>query len=301
MRIGFTLPQFGALAHQARDVARFATAIEDLGGDSLWVGDRLLAPVKPTVGYGGSDTFPDVFRAALDPFALMAVAASATDRVEVGSNVLNAPWYAPAILARSLTSIDQLSGGRLIVGLGIGWSPEEFQAADVPMKERGARLDECLDALQALWTTNPAEYHGRHWTVPATHVDLKPARQPRPPIYLAGFTPAAMRRVARRADGWLPVVLPGAMDIDPVANIAKPMAHIRELAQEAARDPGELGMILRVYPTAAATLEDIADAIVQAERKAAVDHAFVDLMYLAKNYDHALEIMNRLLELARGR
>jgi probable F420-dependent oxidoreductase len=301
MRIGFTLPQFGALAHQARDVARFATAIEELGGDSLWVGDRLLAPVNPTVGYGGGDTIPEVFRSGLDPFALLAVAASATGRVEVGSNVLNAPWYAPAVLARSLTTIDQLSGGRLIVGLGVGWSPEEYQAAGVPMKERGARLDEGLDALDALWTTNPSEYHGRHWTVPASHVDLKPARRPRPPIYLAGFSPAAVRRVARRADGWLPVVAPGGRPFDPTAQIAAPMAHIRELAEAEGRDPAGLGMVLRVYPMGSPTLEAVADVIVEAGEKAGVDHAFVELMNLAPTVDHALEVAGRLLDLVRSR
>jgi probable F420-dependent oxidoreductase len=300
MRIGFTLPQAGPPAHQVREAARYAREAEALGADSLWAYDRLLAPVNPTIGYFGGDTFPPEFRATLDPFVLLTVAATATVRVKLGTNVLNAPWYPPAMLARSLTTIDQLSGGRLIPGFGTGWSPEEFQAAGIPMNERGARLDECLDALEALWTTNPAEYHGRHWHVPATHADIKPAQHPRPPIYLAGFVPAAMRRVALRADGWLPIVVPGATDIDFVSAIATPMAHIRELAEQAGRDPGQLGMILKVYPAATASIRDIADAILEAGDKAGVDHAFVDPMYLAKSIDHALEIMSGVLELARA-
>jgi probable F420-dependent oxidoreductase len=284
-----------------RDAARYAREAEALGADSLWVYDRLLAPVKPTIGYLGAKTFPAEFRAILDPFALLAVAATATERVQLGTNVLNAPWYPPVMLARSLTTIDQLSGGRLIPGFGTGWSPEEFQAVGIPMNHRGVRLDECLDALEALWTTNPAEYHGQHWHVPATHADLKPVQHPRPPIYLAGFVPAAMRRVALRADGWLPIVMPGAMDIDPVAAIATPMAHIREMAEQAGRDPSHLRMILKIYPTATASFKDIAEALADVEEKAGVDHAFVDLMYLAKSIDHALEIMSRVLELARER
>jgi probable F420-dependent oxidoreductase len=298
VRIGFTLPQVGPLAHQAPEAARYARTAEALGADSLWVCDRLLAPVDPAIGYMGAETFPPEFRAVLDPFALLAVAASATERVMLGSNVLNAPWYAPVMLARSLTTIDQLSGGRLIPGFGAGWSPEEFQALGISMSERGARLDECLDALEALWTTNPAEYHGRHSHVPATRADLKPVQQPRPPIYLAAFKPAAMRRVARRADGWLPIVTPGV--VDPVAAIATPMAHIRAMAEEAGRDPGQLGLILKVYPAATASLEAIADTIVRSEQKAGVDHAFVDLMYMARSIDHGLEIMSGVLELARG-
>ncbi|WP_328582249.1 TIGR03619 family F420-dependent LLM class oxidoreductase [Streptomyces sp. NBC_00370] len=303
MRIGFTLPQMGALAHFPRDVARFARQAEELGADSLWVGDRLLAPVSPTVGYGGGSTIPAAFHALLDPFALLTIAATATERALLGTNVLNAPWYPPALLARSLTTIDLVSGGRLLPGFGVGWSPEEYAAVGVPMKERGARLDECLDALDVYWSDNPAEYHGAHWTIPATYADLKPVQRPRPPVYLGGYSPAAMRRAARRADGWLPVVRPGsaagwAFD---AAQINVPADEVRRLAAEEGRDPAGLGLILRVYPTEEATVEQVAEAIAGAERETAVDHAFVDLMEIATDIDQALDIVGRVLELSRGR
>jgi probable F420-dependent oxidoreductase len=300
MRIGFTLPQFGALAHQPEQVAPFARQAEALGADSLWVADRLLAAVEPTVGYAGTDSIPPAFNARLDPFALLTVAATVTERVQVGSNVLNATWYPPALLARSLTTIDQLSGGRLIPGFGTGWSPEEYQAANIPMEDRGARLDESLDALEALWTTNPAEYHGRFWTVPATHNDVRPVQRPRPPIYLAGFAPAALRRVARRADGWLPVTAPGAGEFDPAAAITGPLARIGGLAQEYGRDPAAIGAILRVYPVGTASLDDIVTTIVRTGRETDVDHVLVDLMNIAKDTDHALDLASRILESARA-
>ena len=300
MRIGFTLPQVGPLAHEAAEIARYAREVEQLGAESLWVFDRLLAPVRPVIGYNGADSFPPEFDALLDPFIVMAVAANATERVSIGSSILNGAWYPPALLARSLTTIDQVSGGRLIPGLGAGWSPDEFEAVGIPLSERGARLDECLDVLEALWTTNPAEYHGRYWSLPATRAGLKPVQRPRPPIFLAGFAPAAMRRVARRADGWLPGVAPGLWPVDPGAAIAGPMAQIRALAEEQGRDPAELGMILRVYPTAAASLEEITTAIVRVRDEAGVDHAFVDLMYQTKSVDHALELTGRILDLVRA-
>lgn len=299
MRIGFALPQFGVLAHHPEQIAGFARHVEEMGGDSLWVGDRLLAPVNPKVGYGGGSTIPEVFRAALDPFTVLTVAATATERVQLGTNVLNAPWYPPAVLARSLTSIDLLSRGRLVPGFGTGWSPEEYEAAGVPMKQRGARLDECLDALDALWTTDPAEYQGDYWSVPASHANLKPAQHPRPPIYLGAFAPAAMRRVARRADGWLPIWRPGAGRFDPGAVITKPLNDIRQMAERDGRDPAEIDSILRVYPTEEATVEETADALVRAEREAGADNAFVDLMFLAENVDHAEEIAERILVRAR--
>jgi probable F420-dependent oxidoreductase len=299
MRIGFALPQFGGPAHQADQVAGFARSIEAMGADGLWVGDRLLAPVNPTVGYGGGTTIPEAFHAVLDPFVLMTIAATVTERVQIGTNVLNAPWYAPAVFARALTSIDQLSRGRLLLGLGIGWSPEEYEAAGIPMSERGARLDECLDALEALWTTDPAEYHGEYWSVPATHANLKPAQTPRPPIYLAGFAPRAMERTARRADGWLPVFRPGLREFDPQAFIIKPLTRIRQLAEEAGRDPRSIGAVLRVYPTETGTVEQCADVLLRAEAEAGIDNAFVDLFAIADSVTHMEELAQRVLDLVR--
>ncbi len=298
MQIGFTLPQVGPLASQAPQVARYAREVEGLGADSLWVIDRLLSPPDPQVGYNGADTFPDEFNQLLDPFVLLGVAASATSRVQVGSNILNAPWYPPALLARQLTTLDVLSGGRLVPGFGSGWSPEEFEAVGVPMKERGARLDETLDALDQLWTADIAEFHGRHWHVPATRASLKPVRKP--PIYLAAFTPAAMRRVARRADGWLPGILPPhAVDLDAMVN--GPLGVLRGMTADAGRDPGALDVILRIYPTvrSSSVVEDVAEVIKRVERETEVRHVLVDLMYQADTVDQMLEQVAGVLKAAR--
>lgn len=302
MRIGFTLPQFGELAHHPQHAARFARQAEALGADSLWVGDRLLAPVDPKVGYAGTDVIPPEFRSALDPFALLATAAAVTERVQLGTNVINAPWYAPALLARSLTSVDLLSGGRLLVGLGTGWSPEEYETTGIPMDERGRRLDECLDVLTAWWTQNPVEHRGEHWTVPASHIDLKPAARPRPPVYLGAFAPAALARAARRADGWLPIAPVGRKyaGTDSIAALARNLAGLRETVEREGRDPARFDAVLRVNPDADASVEDIATTITRAEREAGVAHCFVELSYLAKEADQALDLAQRVLERARA-
>jgi probable F420-dependent oxidoreductase len=294
MQIGFTLPHMGPIADQAGDIARFAAEAERLGAASLWVGDRLLAPVAPTVGYGGSDEIPENFRTVLDPFAVLTVAAVTTSTAIIGTNVLNAPWYPPAILGRSLTTIDRLSGGRLVAGLGVGWSPEEYVAAGIPMSERGARLDESLDALDAWWTTDPVSYDGRYWHIPASHVRLQSIQKPRPPIYLGGYSRAAMQRAARRADGWLPVLVPGRMAFDAAA-VTVPMTAIRAMAAEAGRDPADLGMILRVYPQGDAGVADVLEFLDRAGREAGVDHAFVELMNIADDVDQGLEIVSQVL------
>ncbi|GAA2503616.1 TIGR03619 family F420-dependent LLM class oxidoreductase [Streptomyces thermolineatus] len=295
MRIGFALPQFGAQALQAEHVTRFAREAEALGAGSLWVADRLFAAVDPSVGYAGTDTVPEEFRTVLDPFALLAAAAAVTDRALLGSSVLNAPWYPPALFARQLTTIDRIGGGRLLVGLGTGWSPEEYRAAGVPMDERGARLDECLDVLDAWWTTDPVEHRGAHWEIPAAHVRLKPARAPRPPLYLAGFAPRAVERIARRADGWLPIAAAGGK-FDPEAAVTGPMARIREQARLAGRDPQALDVVLRVNTSAGTTVEDIAGVLRRARDEAGVEHAFVDPMYMTGDVDQCLELCGRVLE-----
>jgi probable F420-dependent oxidoreductase len=298
MKIGFTLPQVGAVAWQAPQVARYAREVERLGADSLWVIDRLLSPVDPKIGYNGAEEFPEEFRAILDPFVLLGVAASATERILVGSNILNTPWYPPALLARTLTTLDVLSGGRLVPGLGAGWSPEEFEAVNVPLAERGARLDETLDVLDQLWTADPAEYHGKHWQLPATRAALKPVR--RPPIYLAGFAPAAMRRVARRADGWLPaMVLPHFTDVEAAVN--QPFATIRRLAADAGRDPGALDAILRIYPTVRSTtvVDEVTEVIKRVAGETEVRHVLVDLMYQADDVDGLLTLVAGILSGAR--
>lgn len=296
MRIGFCVPQFGPAPTAPNAVTRFARGAEALGADSLWVGDRLLAPVDPVVGYAGTDSIPEQFRSSMDPFAVLTASAAVTERVLLGTSVLNAPFYSPALLARTLTSIDVISGGRLVPGFGTGWSPDEFGAIGIPMAERGSRLDETLDILDTLWTRNPAEHHGKRWDIPATHNELRPAR--RPPVYLGGRAPGALSRVGRRADGWLPTaVVP--RPFDPGA-ISQPLAQIRDEAERAGRDPESIGAILRINPAPPATVADI-EAVIKASEDIGIDHAYVELMYLTETGDAALDLAAQIITKARQR
>lgn len=296
MRVGFCLPQFGALAHQAGQVAGFAAEAERLGAHSLWVGDRLMAPVDPVVGYGGTGTIPEQFRSVLDPFAVLAIAATATSSAQLGSSVINLPWYPPVMVARSLTTIDVVSGGRLLAGFGIGWSPDEYQAANVPWRGRGARLEESLDALEAIWGPGPAAYAGAAWTMPASHLDLRPVQQPHPPIYLGGLSEAALARVGRRADGWLPAVrLPGFAE---PGLILLQREVIARAAAESGRDANRIATALRINAIAGTTVEEIVAVMDRIEQGTGIEHMFVDLMYLASDVPEMLGLAARILERA---
>lgn len=288
--LGFAVPQFGESARA--DLARYAATAERLGADSLWVGDRLLTAVHPSVGYAGRDTIPERFRTGLDPFIALAVAATATTRVRLGSSVFVAPWYPPVQLGRQLTAIDVVSGGRLLPGFGIGWSPEEFSAAGAPFRGRGAQLDEVLDALEQLWTTNPVAHDGKRWSIPSSWVDLKPVQQPRPPIYLAAFTPVSLRRIGRRADGWLPAVqVPGGVAPEMLALLRR---TIDDAAREAGRDPSAIHTYVRINVAEGTPIEAVADAV-STLADAGYPDAFVDLMYVAGDTDDHLRWVEGLL------
>jgi len=294
MKIGFALPQFHRQAFGIARTAEFAAAVEEAGAASLWVGDRNLAAVNPVVGYGGQgDTIPEELNPAADPFVLLGVAAAATRRVLLGSHVLIAPLYPPVQLARSLTTIDLISGGRLLPGFGIGWSPEEYQAAGLDFSRRGARMDELLDALEVLWTMDPAQYEGTQLSVPSHHSPLKPARWPRPPFYLGALSERALGRVARRGDGWLPLcVVPSYVDID---GLVAQRSLLDRLARQVGRAPETIDTVLRVNIDAGTTTTQVADTIKLVHERTGIDHFMVDSMYEVETVDgsiaHARDVL----------
>lgn len=297
MRLGFSLPVFGKAAATPGGIARYARAAEQAGAASLWVGDRLLSPVNPKVSYPGYETMPEEFWTAQDPFTALAVAAAVTETAILGSSTINATQYQPANLARLLTSIDVASNGRLLPGLGIGWSPDEYAAVGVPMAERGKRLDDLLDLLETWWTKDILSHDGVGYTIPETHVDLKPVRKP--PVHLAGFGEKALRRVAERADGWLPVwTVPETFPADVVTST---LAKIRADAEQAGRDPQALGVALRVNAAPETKPELIAESVTKIVETVDPDHTFVDLAYLTGSVDEHIDLTGRLLELtAKG-
>ena len=239
MKIGFALGNIGPIG-SAEAVSKIAQRAEALGYDSVWTVERLLWPVKPQTPYGGSPdgSLPEQYKYVLDPLDALTFAAAQTKKVALGTSVLDLPYYNPVMLARRLTTIDQLSNGRLRVGLGLGWSQDEMDATGADMKQRGARADEFLQVLKAIWTTNPVEFHGKFFQVPQSYIYPKPVQKPHPPIYMAAFAPPALKRLATLADGWNPVMI-------PVAGMAEMFGAAKQMAKEAGRDPASLSLVVR--------------------------------------------------------
>ena len=237
MRFGFALPQIGSTAGPEA-LLRVAKRAEDLGFDSLWVLDRILWPVDPRAPYPiGDGSLPLQYKNVLDPVETLTFAAAQTSRIALATGVLNLPWYNPVLLARRLTTLDVLSRGRLRVGFGIGWSPDEYEAAGAPWQDRGKRADESIEVLKKIWTTDPVEFQGKHYRIAKSFIGPKPVQKPHPPIYLAAFTPSAMKRVAAEAHAWLPVGI-------PLTGIGAMFEAIKNMAKEAGRDPSALELIV---------------------------------------------------------
>jgi probable F420-dependent oxidoreductase len=247
----------------------------------------VLTPTEPSDLYPDGGTpeqpYPPEFTAALDPIVTLTVAATVTSTVRLGSSTLTATWHNPLLLARSLTTLDQVSRGRLDAGFGISWSHDEYHAVGVPWRGRGARLDEILDVLDTLWTATVVQHTGPLFTLPPSTVDLRPVQDGGPPVLLGGFGPTALKRVGRRAAGWLG--LHGMPD-----DYAEMLWQIaRAAADEAGRDPDALRRDVRVNAHPGQTVGALRDIAADLQERG-VDGAFYDLTYLARSVDESLDL-----------
>jgi probable F420-dependent oxidoreductase len=229
-RLGFGLPVSGGWATK-ETIIRIARRAEELGYASLWTFQRVLSPTGAALG--------PAHRSVLDPVLPLALAAGHTERIRLGTATICAPFTAPALLAKTLTSLDVLSGGRLTVGLGMGWMPEEYAAAGVPFERRGERMDEYLRCLEALWTQDPAEFAGDFYTVPRAHVGPRPVQRPHPPVLLGGAAAPALRRAGRLAQGWI------CSSQQDLSDLGASIEIVRAGAREAGRDPDAVQIVVR--------------------------------------------------------
>ncbi len=243
MRIGYGLPVAGPAAGPEA-LIQVAEQAEKLNFDSLWVWERVIYPVEPQVPYIASPdgSYPDVFKRALDPLDTLTFVAAHTKNIALGTSVINMPYYNPVLLARRITTIDILSGGRVRLGLGLGWSKDEFDIVGRSMKGLGKLADEFIDVLKAVWTTDPAEHHGELYDLPKSIIGAKPVQKPHPPIYLAAYSPSGLNRAARVANGWTPAGI-------PLDGMKEMYQGLRSMAQEAGRNPDDVELIVRANIT----------------------------------------------------
>ncbi len=239
VRFGFSLQGRGALADREA-LGTLAGRAEALGYDSIFVTDRMLIPTKSSSSYPYSPTgaFPlGPDEPWLEALTAVTWLATITQRIHVGTSVLVIPYRNPVQTARALATADYLSGGRVILGAGIGWWREEFEAVGVPFEERAARTMESLRIMKEIWTKPRVTFEGKFWRIAeAGGVRPHPAHQPHIPIWIGGHTEAALKRVVAAADGWHPLGLRPPVTLYP-PEMAHAVGRLRDMATRAGRDP----------------------------------------------------------------
>ncbi|MGA1647970.1 MAG: TIGR03619 family F420-dependent LLM class oxidoreductase [Ilumatobacteraceae bacterium] len=225
--VGICLPQLGS--HVTSGVIRdFAIKAEELGYSGLWVQDHFMYPLSPARGYGGKGVMPpEQYRSVYAPTETLAYVAAVTSRVRLGTSILVAGNHWPVPLAQRLATIDQMSHGRLVAGLGVGWSAEEHAAAGTEVTTRGRRMDDFVPALLACWGDDPVSYDGPIFTIPLSYVDPKPVQRPRPLLLSGMWSADGLARTAKWFDAWNPAGLKPTK----VAEMIEYMNGLRDPAQ----------------------------------------------------------------------
>jgi len=289
MEYGVILPHIGPYAREqvVERILTVAQRAEALGYRSVWVGDHVVFPSRLTsrYPYHPEGEFPfDPAENFLEPLTVLTYAAACTSKVRLGTGTLIIPYRHPVVTAKMLATIDVLSGGRLIVGAGVGWLAEEFAFLDSPYNQRGARTDEYLQAMKVLWTQAEARYEGRFIRFDAVRCEPKPLQKPHPPIWMGGHSQAALRRTAKLADGWYGHVFWR----NPEA-FMREIQTIREMAEQNGRDPRTL-----TYAALAVekSLEDVVRHLPD-YRRAGLDHVVLPFFGWTQKFEDVLPLMEK--------
>jgi probable F420-dependent oxidoreductase len=285
MKFGVFLPISGRAASGV--LLEAARRAEALGFDSVWTADRIVTPweIRTPYPYSADQQFivpPQL--PFLEPLTCLAFLAGGTERITLGMSVLVMPYRHPLYWAKIAVTIDHLSRGRLILGVGVGWMAEEFEALGVPFKERGVMADEQLEVVQRLWTDDRPSFDGHYYRFEAVGFAPKPLQTPRIPIWVGGEGTRAQRRAGRYGDAWFPYFV----RITP-RELAARFANARRAAAEAGRDPERLRLAcclpIEITPTSVpqepdrlhGTPEQVAEAL-RGLQQVGVEHVALQFM-----------------------
>ena len=235
MKIGVNM----RLIDDSPDVAELARVAESLGFESIWLPEHPIMPVRTDARYGGTPdgTIPPDMAHMGDPFVGLARASAVTTNLKLGTGVCLVPERNPLLLAKEIATLDSLSGGRFIFGIGAGWLREETEIMGGDFAHRWGQTGESILAMKELWTRDEGEFHGRFYDFPLVRSFPKPAQKPHPPILLGGFAANVFKRAAAWGDGWMPT------RVTP-EQIKMGRAAIEELAEAGGRDPARFDVTM---------------------------------------------------------
>lgn len=235
------------------DIRELARALEDRGFESLFLPEHTHIPVSRKTPWPGGGELPKEYSHTFDPFVALSFAASATTRLKLGTGICLVPQRDPIVTAKSVASLDRLSEGRFIFGMGGGWNVDEMENHGVRYETRFKQLREHVLAMKALWTEEEASFHGDFVSFDPAWSNPKPVQTPHPPIILGGETQYTLRRVVEYCDGWFPRV-------GPAFEPEEGMSRLRQAAAEAERDMETLSVTVFRLPADKKRIEACAEA-----------------------------------------
>ena len=310
MKFGITLPQLGKQATR-ENLIRYAKEAEESGFNSVWVLERLLWPINPQTPYPATPdgSLPLDYQNVLDPLETLSFVAANTEKISLGTSVIDSPFHNPVVLGRRFATLDVLSKGRAICGLGIGWSKDEYQTSNIPYKGRGKREDEIIQILKRIWSDDVVEFKGEYYNIPPSKIGPKPIQKPHIPIYLGGFSPNTLSRIVKYdTNGWLGIVF------GPLDQLQNTVNTMKEIANKANKDPNSFKVILLTYPKVAessdsgggqrfpltGTIEQIGADITEI-RDMGIDHLVLGFFFspIYENLDQTIEISKQLFHYAK--
>ena len=248
MKYGYTLPGRGPLM-APETLGVIARKGEELGYDAVYAGDHILVPknIASIYPYSEGGEYPGgPSGESMELLTLLAFLAGQTSKIRLVASVIIVPYRSPLLAAKALATLDVLSQGRLVIGIGVGWMREEFEALDLPpFEERGAVTDEYIRAFKELWTSDSPHFEGKYVNFDDINFLPKPVQKPHPPIWVGGESRPALRRTAELADGWYPLGSNPTFPMGTPEQLSAGLERLAAYARRFGRDPAEIEVIYR--------------------------------------------------------
>ena len=249
MSVGISIP----LPAYTLDPAFMASAAEALGFESIWYAEHPVLPVQSASQFPSGGAIPWTYAHFADPYIALARASGATSAIKLGTGITLVPERNPLLLAKEIATLDRISGGRFLFGIGAGWNREETEIFGGDFDHRWTQTREAVAAMKELWTQDEAEYHGTYYNFPPVKCNPKPVQQPHPPVILGGLARRVLQRVAAWGDGWLP------NRITP-AEVENSRRQLDTLAAASGRDPQSLTISVYGQPPDGSLVQDFLNA-----------------------------------------
>ncbi len=237
------------------NVAVLAQKAESLGFESFWLPEHTIVPVHSNSRYGGTPdgSIPPSMSDSGDPLIGLAMASAVTQRIKLGTAISLVPEHNPLLQAKQIATLDRLSNGRFIFGIGAGWLREETEIMGGDFDHRWGQARESILTMKELWTQDEAEFHGKYFDFPPVRCNPKPVQSPHPPVFLGGFAPNVFKRIAAWGDGWMPTRV-------TLEQVKMGRATLDELAEAAGRDPAAIRLMVCNVPADLDTILKLEEA-----------------------------------------